>query len=167
MFRQRLVYRDAGCTITLMDRTPLAAPVVVGTTTVLEPDAPVVWFTFDGAWHDIGRFHTAAGAFTGIYANILTPVQFLSPVEWRTTDLFLDIWQGTDGSAVLLDEEELADAVAREWITDVLAGSAHAEGQRLLHAASRGDWPPAIVREWPLERAVAAADRGTPDGGPV
>jgi predicted RNA-binding protein associated with RNAse of E/G family len=45
--------------------------------------------------------------FTGYYANILTPVRFHSPLDWETTDLFLDVWLDADGSATLLDEDEL------------------------------------------------------------
>ncbi|NIP82533.1 MAG: DUF402 domain-containing protein, partial [Gemmatimonadetes bacterium] len=71
---------------------------------VLDTGAPAVWFTFPGAWHDIGRFHTRSGTYTGAYANILTPVQFLDERTWETTDLFLDVFVGLDGTVHLLDE---------------------------------------------------------------
>jgi predicted RNA-binding protein associated with RNAse of E/G family len=150
-----------------MERTPLPAPVRVGDRVILDVDAPVLWFTFDHAWHDIGRFHTAAGAFTGYYANILTPVRFRSPLEWDTTDLFLDVWLDADGTAALLDEDELEDALDRGWITPDTAARARTEARRLLHGAESGAWPPVVVNEWPLARARSVLECGTRDEGAV
>jgi predicted RNA-binding protein associated with RNAse of E/G family len=161
VFRQRLVHRERGCTITLMERTPLPAPVHAAGMSILEPDAPVVWFTFENAWHDIGRFHTAAGEFTGFYANILTPVRFLSPLEWETTDLCLDVWHSADGT-LLLDEDELDEAASCGWLAPETAAAARREAERLLRLAERGEWPPAIVHEWPLARAAQVVAGGTP-----
>jgi predicted RNA-binding protein associated with RNAse of E/G family len=152
-----------------MERTPLPAAVRVGNDVILDVDAPVIWFTFDDAWHDIGLFHSAAGVFTGCYANMVTPVTFRSPLEWETTDLFLDIWLPAGSNAgVLLDEDELDDALEKGWISPALARSARVEAQRLLSAIESGEWPPGIVTAWPLERALrrigsSAADGGTPD----
>ena len=98
VFRQALVERTEECIVTLLAHTDVRAPMRVRDTVVLEPDAPVVWFTFPGLWHDIGRFHDGAGGFTGFYANVLTPVDFRSDLEWHTTDLFLDLWVGADGA---------------------------------------------------------------------
>jgi predicted RNA-binding protein associated with RNAse of E/G family len=165
VFRQDLVHYEDGCIITLMERTPLPAPVHAGGTMILEPDAPVVWFTFEGAWHDIGRFHDARDGFTGWYANILEPVRFRSPLAWETTDLFLDIWHDRTGGTALLDEDELDEALARGWIDGAAGAAARAEAERLLEAAAAGSWPPPIAREWTLERARAAvADRGGTPG---
>jgi predicted RNA-binding protein associated with RNAse of E/G family len=169
VFCQRLVNREAGCTITLMEHTPLSAPVSAGGRTMLEPGAPVVWFTFDGAWHDIGRFHDAGGTFTGWYANLIEPVRFRSPLVWDTTDLFLDVWYDAGGTILLLDEDEFEEALARGWLAAGAAAAAQAEAARLLAAAAAGSWPPAVARDWTLDRAraaIAAAD-GTPDGGAV
>lgn len=169
VFRQLLVHQEADCVITLMERTPLVRPVRAAGAVVLEPDAPAVWFTFADAWHDIGRFHTADGGFTGYYANLITPVQFRSPLVWQTTDLFLDVWLGADGSLVLLDEAELDAAVAGGWVDTATAAAARAEADRLMAAASAGTWPTVDVREWTLERARDRLDRsrGTRDRGPV
>lgn len=162
IFRQCFVHRAGDCTVTLMERTELTAPVRAGDAVILEPDAPVVWFTFDGAWHDIGRFHTADGRFTGCYANILTPVRFSGPDEWHTTDLLLDVWMDTAGGVMLLDEPELEEAAAQGAITPELVAAAREEARRIMQLAARGEWPPAVVKEWPLERA-----RGTLNPGAV
>jgi predicted RNA-binding protein associated with RNAse of E/G family len=156
VFRQRLLHRGDGCAITFMRHAELHAPVRAFDRVILEPGAPVVWFTFDNAWHDIGRFHTADGRFTGCYANILTPVHQRSALEWETTDLCLDVWLDEQGAATLLDEAELADAVSAGAIAPAQAEAARAEAARLLYAAAAGTWPPPIVAEWPLARALAA-----------
>jgi predicted RNA-binding protein associated with RNAse of E/G family len=153
VFRQHLVHRASDCIVTLMPRTPLQRTATVGDTIILEPGSPIVWFTFPGAWHDIGRFHTAAGEFTGFYANLLTPVQLLSDNEWKTTDLFLDVWLGTAGDVHLLDEDEFDDAIAQRLIDLATATAARQDAERLVQAARAATWPPAIAHEWTLERA--------------
>ena len=166
-FRNVLVQRDDECIVTLMEGTPLQQPVRVGETTVLENGSPAIWLTFPDAWYDVGLFHTRDGCFTGYYANILTPVVFRSEDEWETTDLFLDVWVGADGTVTLLDEEELEQAVAAGWITEEVAQNAREEALRLLNAAQAGTWPPDAVREWSLGRARAVAAAGTSEDSAV
>lgn len=167
VFRQRLVRREPGCTITLMRQAEHAAPVQAAGRVILEPGAPVVWFTFDDAWHDIGRFHTAGGRFTGYYANVLTPVEFITPLHWSTTDLCLDIWLDRDGGVQLLDEDEFERAVASGAIDAITASTARAEADGLLMAARAGTWPPQLVDDWPLERVRDTAAHGTTDENAV
>ncbi|MBR9990433.1 MAG: DUF402 domain-containing protein [Gemmatimonadetes bacterium] len=167
VFRQHVVRRTAGCVVTLLDRASIPHSVSVGGTAVLEPGAPVVWFTFPGRWHDIGRFHTCDGRFTGFYANILTPVHFVTPSHWETTDLFLDVWLGERG-VELLDAEELEEALRDGAVTVAHAERARREAADLIAAAAAGAWPPAVCRQWTLERAQAAVHGGgTPDGAAV
>lgn len=128
--------------------------------TVLEPGAPVVWFTFPGLRHDIGRFHTVDGAFTGCYANVLTPVERDGDM-WTTTDLFLDVFVDLAGGVHVLDEDELEEAVDRGWISADAARGAEREASRLVAAARDGTWPPPIVDAWPLDRARDAARGAT------
>ncbi|UCC27037.1 MAG: DUF402 domain-containing protein [Gemmatimonadales bacterium] len=149
--------------ITFQPSTPISAPVMVDGVSVLEPGSPAVWFTFPGVWHDIGRFHDRHGRFTGLYANVLTPC-VLHPdgatghtLRWETTDLFLDVWRGVDGVLRLLDEDDLERALATGVLDVELGRAARAEAQRILAAEARGDWPPAVVSEWPLERVVERA----------
>lgn len=142
--------------MTLLDRADIARPSLVDGAPILEPGSPVVWFTFRGAYHDVGRFHRADGTFTGLYANVLTPVDGLDGAAWETTDLFLDVWLPADGgSPRLLDADELDDAVARDWVDRVDADAARAEAERLIGGARAGTWPPPLVHEWTLERARA------------
>lgn len=161
VYVQELLYDDGRVKVTYARALDLGEPLVVNGSVVLEPGSDAVWFTFPGAWHDIGRFHRADGTLTGIYANILVPCTF-EPGEWLTTDLFLDLWipadaDGSLGAPTLLDEDELEHAERSGWVGPEWAGRAREEAIRLLEAAATGAWPPAVVGEWTLERAREAA----------
>lgn len=162
-YAQHLIHDAPEVKISFIESTPLAEPLTVAGRTILEPGAPAVWFTFPDRWHDIGRFHLRDGAFTGLYANILTPVELHSslesavePARWRTTDLFLDVWMETDRRPVLLDEDEWARAHERGFLSDATAARARAEADTLMAAAREGRWPPPVVHEWTLEKARAS-----------
>jgi len=102
IYDQRVVVEREDVVITLSEPLDLSAPIVHDERLMLEAGSLALWFTFPGAWHDIGRFHRTDGSFTGIYANILTPPRMEGPV-WYTTDLFLDIWWPLGGEVALLD----------------------------------------------------------------
>ncbi|MBW3553039.1 MAG: DUF402 domain-containing protein [Gemmatimonadetes bacterium] len=150
--------------MTYLPRAGVSRPVVVGGRVLLEADSPVVWFTFPGAHHDIGRFHAPDGELTALYANVVTPV-VIDGDEWRTTDLFLDVLLEPGRDPVVLDEEELEEAVAEGWVDGRTAGEARAEAARLVAGALQGSWPPLVVSEWTLERARSAAERGHTSAG--
>lgn len=155
LFVQELLHEDGEVSVTLARKVSLPIPVRIDGEVVLEEGSDAVWFTFPGAWHDIGRFHLADGRFTGIYANILTPCTFEPGGIWRTTDLFLDLWipAGTEDIS-LRDEEELTEAEERGWVAPETAGRAREEARRLIEAFGRGEWPPKVVNAWPRERAM-------------
>ena len=168
VFDQRVVLDQGDVIVTLTDPMEIASPMLVAGGTVLEPGSRVVWFTFPGRWYDVGRFHRADGTFTGIYGNVLTPPRILGDV-WYTTDLFLDVWLPPEGGASLLDEDELEEALARSNIDAELAARAREEAAGMLEEAATGAWPPRIVQEWTLERALASArdeDRSGPTSAP-
>jgi predicted RNA-binding protein associated with RNAse of E/G family len=152
IFEQEVVARlEGGCVVTLLRAAAIRAPVRVDGRTVLEEGSPVLWFTYPEAWHDVGRFHLRDGTFTGIYANILTPVS-MDTREWETTDLFLDVWLGPGEAPRLLDADELERARREGWIEPSLAERARAEAARLMEEAASGAWPPVEVAEWTLAR---------------
>lgn len=160
IFRQRVVHQDPDVIVTLATDVELPRALEVDGLPILEPGAAAVWFTFPGVAHDIGRFHTREGHFTGWYANILTPPLIEEEGIWRTTDLFLDVWMAPDGAVTLMDQEELEHAEAEGWVTPDEAAGAREEAERVMAAAAAGTWPPPVAREWTLERArSAAADR--------
>lgn len=153
---QELLYESDAVIVTFLAHTPLSHPLVLDGSLALENEAPAIWFTFPGHMHDVGRFHTTDGAFTGLYANILMPVEVHSSREWSATDLFLDVWVGVGCEPRVLDEDELDHAIARGWITAETGIAAHTEAASIIDAYQRGDWPPAIVNEWTLERVCKA-----------
>jgi len=155
IFDQRVLLERSDVIVTLTDPMSLDSPMLIDGAPALEHGSRVVWFTFPGQWHDVGRFHLADGSFTGCYGNVLTPPRILGNA-WYTTDLFLDVWVPPHGAPQLLDEDELEEAKARSHIDDGLARRARDEAASLLERAGRGDWPPEVVREWTLERALAA-----------
>lgn len=153
LFEQAIVEERDEYVVTFMPSAGVRRPVIADGQTILEPGAPVVWFTYPGIWHDIGRFHLRDGRFTGCYANVLTPV-VMEENRWETTDLFLDVWVPVDGEPMLLDEEELADAERMGWVAAETADRAREHARGLLDEARGGRWPPAHVAEWTLERVL-------------
>src|SRR5688572_5567638 len=139
-----------------MPAVQLTRPMTVEGRVVSEHGSAIVWFSFPGLWHDIGRFHLADGTHTGVYANTLTPVEMRPGHVWESTDLFLDVWVDERG-AFVLDEDELEEALVKGWIDAATAARARGEVDGILTPAAEGRWPPAIVDEWPLERARRAA----------
>ena len=153
IYDQRVVHEAPDAIITLSDPLVLAEPITVNGDPGLEHGSRALWFTFPGVWHDIGRFHRADGTFTGVYANILTPLVVEGPI-WHTTDLWLDVWIRPGEPAVLLDEDEFDVGRLAGHIDEQTARRARNEADRLLALAGRGEWPPPLVQEWTLERAL-------------
>lgn len=160
VFDQRVVDDDGECIVTYLPAAKLRKPMEIGGRVVLEPGSPIVWFTYRGdVWHDAGLFLRADGTFTGIYANVLTPVR-ISGAEWDTTDLFLDVWMDADGGVEILDRDEFDAALAAGWIDASTAARALAEAERLAADARAGTWPPSAVR---CPRVDIGADRLIPN----
>lgn len=156
VFDQRLVLDRPDVKVTLAESMALPSPKRIDGVTVLESGSSVVWFTFPGLWHDIGRFHDASDTFTGLYANILTP-PIMEGALWITTDLYLDIWMPRGGGAVLLDEDELDQALRQKLLAPRTGRRAREEAASILERSRAGRWPPNIVDEWTLERARSVA----------
>ena len=149
---QAILYADEQVLVSYTTATNLKKQVYIEGALAIEPDSPLIWFTFPDVMHDVGLFHSAAGVFTGIYADILEPVPAVANNELALTDLFLDVWIGADGKATILDADELDAAVQQGWVSAQCADAAWREANRLLDLQRVGQWPPAIVNEWPLER---------------
>ncbi|HEX2207057.1 MAG TPA: DUF402 domain-containing protein [Longimicrobium sp.] len=165
VFEQPVVEDDGVCVVTFLPAARMEKPMEVDARVALEPGASVVWFTWrGGVWHDVGRFHAADGTFTGVYANVLTPV-VMERSRWETTDLFLDVWMDADGRVSILDRDEFDAALAAGWIDPRTAARALAEAERLVDDARRGAWPPAEVREWTLDRVRAVMGAPPLEGG--
>ena len=151
IFEQALVADEGDYVVTLLPSAPIPRPMRVGNEVVLEPGSPVVWFTYPGRRYDAGRFHRADGTFTGVYANLLTPVE-MNGSEWATTDLCLDAWVGADGTVEILDEDEFNEAVQQGWIDALTAEATRDQAEVLASEARQGTWPPEHIHHWTLER---------------
>ncbi len=120
---------------------------------VLDSGYWAVWFLFKDRPFDVGRFYRPDGTWTGYYADILEPVRWegadpttLEPI----IDLFLDLWIAPDGRYVVLDEDEFAAAASRGSLTREQTVHARSVLQNLLGATERGEFPPAVVKEFRL-----------------
>lgn len=156
IFTQRLLLDTPEVKVTLAQNLPFHPPIRIGGEIALETGSDAVWFTFPGIWHDIGRFHRADGAFTGLYANILTPPLLQEDGIWHTTDLFLDVWVDPRGELSVLDEDQLVEALERGWVSPATAERASQEVRWIRERFRDGAWPPPLVGEWTLERAREA-----------
>jgi predicted RNA-binding protein associated with RNAse of E/G family len=161
VFEQELVVDAGAYIVTFLPTAAIPKPVRVGGQVVLEPGSPVVWFTYPGIGYDAGRFHRADGTFTGVYANLLTPVQIRGD-SWRTTDLCLDVWAGADGTIEILDEDEFAEAVHKGWIDTATAEAARAQAEALAAEARQGNWPPQHIQDWTLKRVLNLVSKTNP-----
>jgi len=122
-------------------------PFVVNGETVMDPGAPIVWFIFPGAWHDVGRFHRTDGTFTGWYTNLTTPADISHSTDWHCTDLFLDLWTSPLGASQWLDEGEFDDAVARGVLKKEQADRVRTERHEIERKVATHHWPPRIVQD--------------------
>jgi uncharacterized protein DUF402 len=103
------------------------------------------WSLLDKVWrgegvlkvHRFGTHHSLWHLDDGWYVNLEEPWR-ASRVGWDTRDLALDIVVERDGSWRWKDEDHLAAAVERGWITQDQARLVREEGERVLAARP---WP--------------------------
>lgn len=154
VFEQELVVDRPDCKITLHESPPPVAALSMNDTIIFEPGAPIIWFIFPGAWHDVGRFHRADETFTGFYVNLIAPPEF-DDRTWRMFDLCLDLWVSPDGDCTVMDQDEFDEAVDHGWIDTAAAARARLELEGLIAAVRAGAWPPRVILEHDLSRVRA------------
>ena len=120
---------------------------------VMDAGYRAVWFLFKEQPFDIGRIYRPDGTWTGYYADVLEPVRWdgsdpttLEPI----IDLFLDLWIAPDGRFEVLDVDEFEEAGARGSITAYQIDHARRVLQKMIEATGRGDFPPAVVKQFLL-----------------
>jgi predicted RNA-binding protein associated with RNAse of E/G family len=101
----------------------------------------------------VGRVYRPNRTWTGYYVDVLETVQWeganpntLKPIK----DLFLDLWIAPDGKYIVLDEDELEEAISLGHLTSERADHARSVLQELVEATERGEFPPAVVKEFRL-----------------
>ncbi len=112
-----------------------------------------IWFLFKNRSFDVGRVYRRDRTWTGYYVDVLEPVQWeasdpntLEPI----IDLFLDLWLAPNGKYMVLDEDEFEKAINLGHLTSGQVGHARSVLQELVEATERGEFPPAVVREFSL-----------------
>jgi hypothetical protein len=109
------------------------------------------WSLRDKVWtgssvlklHRFGTRHSIWHREEGWYVNLEEEWR-ATPAGWDTRDLALDIVVARDGSWRWKDEDHLAAAVSRGWISSELAAEARAEGERVIE-----QWPfPTGWEDW-------------------
>src|SRR2546425_7992393 len=146
-------------TIVVALETSPSKPVEYGGEIVMGAGYWSVWFLFRDHTSDVGRIYRPEGTWTGYYADVLEPVRWrgsdpmtLEPI----VDLFLDLWIAPDGRFEVLDEDEFEEAVARGFLTEQQTGHARSVLQGLIEATERGDFPPAMVKEFRLRNTQSS-----------
>jgi hypothetical protein len=145
-YRQELLLDLPRLKISRLEVAVEAEPLRIGLAKV-PPGGSILWFAFPGRWYEVAAVFDATDKLVGHYTNIVHPPDF-APGEWRITDLFLDVWQAPDAEPVLLDGEDLADALAVGAISATDADAARREADAVLASARAGRWPPREVRQW-------------------
>ncbi|MFQ5704877.1 MAG: DUF402 domain-containing protein [Gemmatimonadales bacterium] len=120
---------------------------------VLNSGAPIIWYVFPGSWHDVGRFHLRDGSLTGWYTNLCKPVEFHDDT-WIGNDLFLDLWQPTEGGALWLDEDEFEKAVETGLLDNAVRQRTLNERALIELQLKQGSWPPPVALDIDLYQVM-------------
>lgn len=112
-----------------------------------------VWFAFKGRPFDVGRVYRPDGTWTGYYVDVLEPVRWKGSDPTTAeplVDLFLDLWIAPNGRYVVLDEDEFEEAISLGHLKSEQIEHARGVLRDLIHATERGEFPPAVVKEFRL-----------------
>lgn len=88
----------------------------------------------------IMRVHDGEGVLLGYYCDVTTPLE-RAPLGYLRTDLFLDLWLGAAGERIVLDEDELEDALGAAVITAEQGEYARQSLARMLAEEEAGIFP--------------------------
>jgi protein associated with RNAse G/E len=104
-------------------------------------------YTFLKEGYKIGRFYDNDGKFIYWYCDIID-VEYNEKLDVLTLiDLLVDIKLMPDGTLLVLDADELAEALEKELITKEQAVSALRKLDHVLKTIYEGNFPPKICRK--------------------
>ncbi|WP_254766537.1 DUF402 domain-containing protein [Salinilacihabitans rarus] len=89
----------------------------------------------EGRWWYPTTYRDADGTAKGTYVNVCTPVE-LFPDCARYVDLYVDVIRRPDGEVAVVDEDELAEAVADGLVSEELATKARSVARAVERALS-------------------------------
>jgi len=148
-FDQEILKNDEDLKITLQVLPTSFPPARIDDATVLDAGCLLIWYIFPGRWYEIGLFFNQRDVFLGHYINLIRPPTF-EVARWVVEDLYLDIWAPVDGSPMLLDENELDEAVTRGKLSVEEAVEVQELGHVMLTRATKRHWPKPL-RQWSPE----------------
>lgn len=105
-------------------------------------------FAFLDRGYKLGRFYDSDGRFLYWYCDIIEIVYDASSDTYTMNDLLLDIKIFPDGRVILLDAEELAQAIDEGLITNQQACMSLRTLDNLLKMIYGGSFPPAECEGW-------------------
>jgi len=136
--------------LTIESRLTTTKPTVAFGKIIADNGYLAIWFIFKNRWYDIGKFYDPSGKWLGYYCDIIQPVPKLLADRSRTvkiTDLYLDLWISAENEFLVLDENELADALEKRYLTEKMARRAKDELNRLVEMIQSQEFPPKEVRQ--------------------
>lgn len=140
-----LIYRSKKVVVGKAEITS-SNSVVFNGEVVLARGFKIVYFELFGKWFNVCKIRNFQGKHTGYYCDITTPPKLLGDGGLELTDLFLDLWVSPDLQCKVLDEEELENALLKEWITRKLYDKAKQKLNHLVSTVTQGKFPPRYVR---------------------
>jgi len=117
--------------------------VELGCTTFRRGDVFVEFYSWH-RWYTVAQVFEADGTFKGWYCDVCMPPRWDAPGELSYVDLALDLWQGADGTIVLLDEQEFTEYRATGVFTEAQVEGAERGWAELRALAEREQllrWP--------------------------
>lgn len=105
-------------------------------------------FAFLNKGYKLSRFYDKDGQFLYWYCDIIEVLYDASSDTFTLNDLLLDIKIFPDGRVILLDSDELADAIEEGLITERQASMSLRTLDVLLKMIYSGDFPPAECEGW-------------------
>lgn len=128
---------------------PATSPRRVLDTVIAESGFLAIWFIYAHRWYDVGKFYDGARNWIGYYCDIIRPLNRLLKTPGKTatiTDLFLDLWITQERRCVVLDEDELENALKRRYLPKTLADQARKQVDSLIQRVHAGRFPPPTIQ---------------------
>jgi len=104
-------------------------------------------YTFLKEGYKVSKFFGPSGEFKYWYCDIISVDYSEEEDKYILTDLLLDVKIMPDGSVIVLDVDEVAEAIEKEIITVKEACVSMRILDKVLKLAYNGEFPPAICKE--------------------
>jgi predicted RNA-binding protein associated with RNAse of E/G family len=106
-----------------------------------------VSYTFLKEGYKISRFYNPAGDFVYWYVDIIDVLYDIESDTYTLADLLVDVKLMPDGTLMVLDADELAEAMETGMITGKMACESLRKLDKVLKMIYEGKFPPLICNE--------------------